>query len=179
MAIPALVALAAKLLPFATAVPEVLRAFGGAKQANAAEKIVGVAKVITGQDDAETAVASIVANPQLQLDFQRMLSNERLEFARLEVEDRKDARGRDVEVRKLTGGRNRRADVMLVSAFLAVIAIAALLALGKVDGATAVGGFLMTIGGMFARNIGTAFDFEFGSSRSSRDKDELLAKARG
>ena len=36
-------------------------------------------------------------------------------------------------------------------------------------------GFLTGIGGMFARNLGTAFDFEFGSSRSSREKDERLA----
>ena len=92
------------------------------------------------------------------------------------LQDRADARKRDTAM--IQGGRiNIRADLMLALAFFAVIAIAALLALGKVDQATAAGGFLITIGGMFARNIGTAFDFEFGSSRDSASKTQALAAA--
>jgi hypothetical protein len=71
---------------------------------------------------------------------------------------------------------------MLVAAFAAVVAIAAVMFLLSLN-ATAENsalvntlvGFLTGIGGMFARNIGTAFDFEFGSSRSSREKDGRLA----
>ncbi len=68
-----------------------------------------------------------------------------------------------------------RANMMLVAAFAAVIVIAALMVLGHVPGGSAVEGFLMTIGGLFARNIGTAFDFEYGSSRSSQTKDATIA----
>ena len=64
---------------------------------------------------------------------------------------------------------------MLALAFVAVIAIAVLLVF-KPDAANeAVSGFLIGIGGMFARNIGSAFDFEFGSSRGSKEKSAALA----
>jgi hypothetical protein len=96
----------------------------------------------------------------------------------LYLADRKDARARDVEVRKLDGGKNRRADIMLVCAFLAVIAIAALLALGKVSGGDAVAASSSPWAACSPATSARAFDFEFGSSRGSRDKDELLAKNR-
>jgi hypothetical protein len=112
-------------------------------------------------------------NAELAQQFNLAVLAADTKLEELYLADRKDARARDVEVRKLDGGKNRRADIMLLAAFAAVIAIAALLALGKVSGADAVGGFLITVGGMFARNIGTAFDFEFGSSRGSRDKDSV------
>jgi hypothetical protein len=79
--------------------------------------------------------------------------------------------------RRHTEQRNPRADIMVGLAFLAVLLIAALLSLGAVDGNTAAGGFLIAVGGMFARNIGTAFDFEFGSSRGDKEKDNVLAAA--
>lgn len=68
-----------------------------------------------------------------------------------------------------------RANLMLAAAFLSVIVISALMVLGHVPSGSAVEGFLMTIGGLFARNIGTAFDFEYGSSRSSQTKDATIA----
>lgn len=70
-----------------------------------------------------------------------------------------------------------RANLMLVSAFVAVVAIVALLVL-KDNVNETVAGFVIGIGGMFARNIGTAFDYEFGSSRSSKEKTEQLVKAK-
>ncbi|MEC9434418.1 MAG: hypothetical protein VYD87_16060 [Pseudomonadota bacterium] len=76
----------------------------------------------------------------------------------------------------------RRADLMLAGTYAALAIIAAVLgALAifapETDSAlvNTLVGFLTGIGGMFARNLGTAFDFEFGSSRSSREKDERLA----
>src|SRR5688572_29856624 len=86
-----LLALAAKLLPFASAIPEVIRAFGGSKSADAAEKIVGVAKAITGQDDPEAAVNAIIKDPALQLELQKTLSAERLKFAEIAAESEKNA----------------------------------------------------------------------------------------
>jgi hypothetical protein len=45
----------------------------------------------------------------------------------------------------------------------------------KVDGTSAVGGVLGMLVGMFAAAWRTAFDFEFGSSRSSKDKDVVIS----
>jgi hypothetical protein len=93
-----------------------------------------------------------------------------------ELADKASARSRDIAIINAgkSAGQNWRADAMLLCAFGAVIVICVLLATGHVAEASAAGGFLITVGGMFARNIGTAFDFEFGSSRSSKDKDATI-----
>ncbi len=93
----------------------------------------------------------------------------------LKLKDVQNARGRDVSIQQ-AGKMNIRADLMLVCAFIIVALIAYLLAVGHVNANTGVGGFLIGAGGMFVRNIGTAFDFEFGSSRGSKDKDDTLIK---
>jgi hypothetical protein len=67
----------------------------------------------------------------------------------------------------------QRQNIMLIAAFIAVLAIVALLVLVP-NAPKEVSGFAIAIGGMFARNIGTAFDFEFGSSRGSREKDAKI-----
>lgn len=86
-----LIALAAKLLPLASVVPEVMRAFGSDKSADAAEAIVDAAKRVTGLPDADAAVDRILTNPALQLEYQRMLSTERLRFREMELADQQHA----------------------------------------------------------------------------------------
>ncbi len=55
------------------------------------------------------------------------------------------------------------------------IAIAVVLALGAIKKGGAIAGFLFSVDGMPAGNSGTAFDFEFGSSRGSKEKSALMA----
>jgi hypothetical protein len=168
-----LIALAAQLLPFAAAVPEVLRAFGGSKQADAAEKIVGVAKAITGQTDPGKAVEAVIADPALQLQFQQSLIAERLEYAKLEVEDRKDARQRDSLFIKM-GRWNFRADLMILGCVVALCYV-----VNKISGEAVkpevLAIFNMAVGALL-KMLGDAFAFEFGSSRGSKEKDALLKK---
>lgn len=163
-------------------------AAGPAGIAAMAAKTVAEALGAGTTDPGELAAAVAGATPeQIQalkladLNFKLRMSE--LGFANIEamerinVDDRKDARSRDVELHK-SGYRNVRADVMVAVAFLAVIGIAFILAyFANLKGE--VIGFLTAVGGMFARNIGTAFDFEFGSSRSSRDKDAMIAQVNG
>lgn len=91
MPVPAIIALAAKLLPFASAVPEVMRAFGSSKAADAADAVVNLAKTVAGESDPEKAVNKIIADPALQLQYQQMLSTERLKFAEMEYQDKQHA----------------------------------------------------------------------------------------
>jgi hypothetical protein len=86
-----LIALAAKLLPLASAVPEVMRAFGSGKSADAAEAVIGVAKKVAGIDNAEGAVDAVINDPAMQLQFQQMLSTERLRFREMELQDQQHA----------------------------------------------------------------------------------------
>lgn len=86
-----LLALAAKLLPYASIVPDVMRAFGSDKSADAAEAMVDIAKRVTGEPDSDAAVNKIIADPALQLQYQQMLSSERLKFKEMEYADRQHA----------------------------------------------------------------------------------------
>jgi len=171
-----LIALAAKLLPLATVVPEVIRLFGGDKAGDVAEKVVGVAQAISGQNDPEQAVNAIIADPGLQLQFQQALIAERVEYARMEVEDRKSARDRDVAFVR-AGRWNFRADLMVVGVVVSLVVI-----INKVAGEALKPEVLailnMAIGALL-KMLGDAFAFEFGSSRGSKEKDELTVKLSG
>ena len=149
---------------------------GSSKAAEAATQVVEIAKVVTGRDQGPLALSALQADPALALQFRQSVMAQEVDLDKLYLADVQSARDRDVSL-AIAGRRNIRADVMVGVAFIAVLAIAALMVLGGVDGGTAAGGFLATIGGMFARNIGTAFDFEFGSSRGSQNKDESIATA--
>jgi len=59
-----------------------------------AEKVMGFAQAVTGQDDPEKAVKAIEADPELALEFQRDLHAYELELAKLEYADA--AGGREV-----------------------------------------------------------------------------------
>lgn len=86
-----IIALAAKLLPFAAAVPDVIRMFGGDKQADVADKMLSIAKAVTGESDGEAATNKIISDPALQLQYQQMLSSERLKFKEMEYADQQHA----------------------------------------------------------------------------------------
>lgn len=58
----------------------------------------------------------------------------------------------------------RKESLLLIFTFLLVFIIL-LIVFAGVDGTTAAGGFLLTIGGVFTNKLGSAFDYEFGSSR--------------
>ena len=168
-----LIALAQTLIP---TVPAIAGWLGGEKAEQAAEGVLDVARAVTGNNDPAQAAEACRADPAMALAFRSRMMDHAETMNRLYLEDRQDARARDVALRHV-GAANRRADIMLLMAFLAVIAIAAILAFGKLSGDSMLAGFLTTIGGMFARNIGSAFDFEFGSSRSSQEKTALLGDA--
>lgn len=107
-------------------------------------------------------------------DFNLAMRKIDVEELKMTLEDKQNARGRD-SVFIQQGRENWRANIMLIAAFVAVIIITIILAY-YTEISEIVIGFLTTIGGMFARNIGTAFDFEFGSSRSSMDKTITLER---
>lgn len=102
-----LIALALELAPHL--IPSAVRALGGDKAAETAEKVLDIAKQATGLDDNREAVDAIKRDPAAQLQLQTLLSNERIEFERLSVrreeiaaDDRKSARSMYVETRDMT-----------------------------------------------------------------------------
>lgn len=77
----------AKLLPFLSAVPEVVNALKSGNPTEAVGKVADVAMRVAGVKDPETAAERIINDPALQLELQKTLANERLEYARLAVRE--------------------------------------------------------------------------------------------
>ncbi len=160
-------AIAAAVLPIvADYAPAIARFLFGKQAQETADKVVKTVKQITGKDVTTSAGARearelLQQDPALVVRMQTELANLDAELEKAYLEDVQNARERDIELKKL-GFRDTRANILLISAYVAIITICMLL-IWKPDAvAGTVGGFLIGIGGMFARNIGSAFDFEFG-----------------
>jgi len=151
--------------------PEAMRWLTGNDKAAAA--VIGVAQAVTGKGDGAAALAALQASPEQRLQFRRELLNQQAQLDLAYLGDRMDARDRDVKLVQ-AGTHNRRADVLIALAFAGCLLVGLVLVFGGIDGSSAVGGYLIAVGTLFAQRIGTAFDFEFGSSRSSREKDDTI-----
>lgn len=176
-------AIAAAVLPIvADYAPAIARFLFGERAEATATQVAKTVKQITGEDvstseGVQQARELLRQDPALVVRMQTELANLDAELEKAYLEDVQDARERDIELKRM-GYRDARANILLISAYIAVLAICVFLVWGTLENEAvvtgAVGGFLIGIGGMFARNIGSAFDFEFGSSRGSKDKDTKI-----
>lgn len=143
-----------------------------------AKQVVDTAQKITGAGSPQDAEAAIRANPELLAQFQFQLAGINADLEKAYLADRQSARTRDVELAK-AGRTNHRADLMVTAVVIGLIACIGVLAIYRQSVPGEVVGILSTIAGIFGSCLKDAFAFEFGSSRSSRDKDELLARTLG
>ena len=170
-----LLALAAQLIPFV--LPKVAKALGGSNAEKVAETVVGIAEAVTGKKG-QDAVEAVKANPETALAFLQGQMAQETRLEELMVEDRKDARDRDKEYVK-AGRRNYRADVMVICDFLGLVVCLVVLAIFYKELPGEATALISTVISIFGLCLRDAHQFEFGSSRSSRDKDNLLAKQNG
>ena len=153
--------------------PGLVRHLAGDKAGDVADKIGNVATRLTGKSDPDEASAVLRANPDLVVALKRELAAYEVDLEKAYLADRQDARARDVAIHAM-GRRNWRADIMLLCATGALIFIIFAINsnIGKISGEV-LAIFNMSIGALL-KMIGDAFSFEFGSSRSSKDKDAAI-----
>lgn len=149
---------------------------GSDKAAEAAAKVASIAQSVTGAQTPAEALEKIKADADLALQFRLAVMANEQELDRMFLADRQSARTRDVELRQLTGGNNKRADLMIVGAVLGLIACLVTLVFFRAQIPGEVIGIVSTVAGIFGACLRDAFQFEFGSSRGSKDKDDLLAQ---
>lgn len=169
----------APLIPIALALaqfaPSIMRYFGaGEASAAVAQKVVDIAAGVTGTGDPAQILERLKANAELAHQFNLAVLAADTELEKLFLADRQDARRRDIEVRKLSGGKNKRADLMIICDWLGLVACLVVLAFFRKDIPGEVVALLSTIASIFGLCLRDAHQFEFGSSRGSRDKDEML-----
>jgi len=178
-------------LGLASAAPSIMRFFGvGEKPVAVAEKVVEIAQTVTGKQKPEEALAAIQQDPVLAQQFNLAVLASNTELEKAYLSDRADARERDLKLRAMTGGTNRRADLMIIGdvigmlACLGAMVYCTYLGVQGAAGNNDVSPIIMAINGplgmltqQFANGLRDAHNFEFGSSRGSAEKTELLAKA--
>lgn len=156
--------------------PSVMRFFGAGQASTAvAEQLVGVAQTITGATSPEDALQRIQGNAEAQAKFRRLVLELDADLERAYLADLQDARKRDIELRK-AGQKNHRADLMVLLDVVGLVACLVVLALFREGMPGEVVGLLSSVASVFGLCLRDAHQFEFGSSRGSRDKDEILAK---
>jgi hypothetical protein len=159
--------------------PALVGKVAGDKSGEMAAKVINMASEVTGIQVSKPhempLLQDVLAqNPELATQFQTRMAELELETTKAFLGDVQNARARDIELQK-AGKTNVRADAMVVSAFVALITISVFMIV-KTDVSVGVMSFLTTIGGMLMKNISTAFDFEYGSSRGSKGKSEDMGK---
>lgn len=110
----------------------------------------------------------IAAIKKAELELKQHESDNGFKFAELEIRDRDSARNREIQTKDSV---NKVLAYTIVGAFLAMVG-ASLLGYAKVDSALAG-----TLVGYLSAKAEQVLAYYFGSSRSSDNKTELLAKA--
>lgn len=164
-------------LALAQFAPSILRFFGvGEKPAAVAEQVVNIAQAVTGAKSPQEALDALRADATLAQQFNLAVLAADTELEKAALADRQDARHRDIEIRKMKGGDNRRQDVMIAMAAIGLIACLAVLVFFRKDIPGEAVGIISTVAGIFGACLKDAFAFEFGSSRGSKEKDALLGQ---
>lgn len=162
-------------LGLANIAPSLMRYFGaGDKPVAIAEKAIEIARSVTGATDGESALAALQADPKLAHDYRMAVLAADGQMEALYLADRADARKRDVLLHQ-AGYRNTRADWMVVLDAVGLIACLVVLTFFRKDIPGEVVGLLSTIASIFGVCLRDAHQFEFGSSRGSKEKDALVA----
>ncbi len=166
------------ILAFAHALTElaplISRWLGGEQSEKRAHKITDIAKEITGEKDPLQVLQSLKADPKLVIDFQQAILKMAHEVDLAEYKDRESARLRDIALAQ-AGRSNLRADIMVISAALGLIACLITITLYRTSLPGEAVGIISTIAGIFGACLKDAYAFEFGSSRGSKLKDNKLS----
>lgn len=156
--------------------PSLIRLISGSDKAgDVAEKVVDIAKTVTGTDTGEAALSAITCDQNKILEFRQAVSAQQADLEKAYLADVANARDRDIEIRKIAGGSNMRADLAVLAVVAGLIACLAVLTNYKQSMPGEVVGIISTIAGIFGACLKDYFAFEFGSSRSSRQKDEVIS----
>lgn len=122
-------------------------------------------------DDLAGAVELLLSDKDMLDDFKGSLPSESALWA-LALEDTKDARSRDVELRK-DGGHNIRGDILAGVAIVGLIGLIVLLLFTDLKAGPARD-LIMILGGTLVALVKQVYDFEFGSSQGSKQKDRII-----
>ncbi len=141
---------------------------------NTAQTVVNIAKKVTDSINEKDILHKLQNDTQLVIEFQKAVLESEKEIEIAILKDRENARMRDIAIIN-TGRRNKRADIMVIAAALGLIVCLAVICLFEQHLPGEAVGIISTIAGIFGSCLKDAYNFEFGSSRGSKEKDQTVA----
>ncbi|WP_341237798.1 hypothetical protein [uncultured Limnobacter sp.] len=154
--------------------PQVIKWISGSdKAAEAASKVVEIAEAVTGKQGPE-AVEALKADPALVLQFRQAVMANETELDKAYLADRQDARRRDVALAQ-AGRYNWRGDLLALLAVGGLVLCVWFVARDTEMPERAVNA-IMFVAGVLAAAVRDVYNFEFGSSRGSKSKDDVIAR---
>lgn len=153
--------------------PALIKYFTNSDTAGAvAGQVIEVAKTVTGKGTPDEATAALQADPALALQFKMAVMANETDLQKAYLADAQSARDRDVKLAQ-TGQRNHRADVMFL---LAVVVTCGLVwIIWRDPGINEyVKGIFTLVLGRFLGYLDNIYNFEFGTTRSNKMKDDTI-----
>jgi len=139
-----------------------------------AEQAVGIAQVVTGATSPAGAVAMLNSNSEKAMEFRIKITEQEKSWDEMYLKDIQSARERDTKLHE-AGYRNTRANWMLISAYIGVgICFFAVITDETMNEYTK--GIITLVLGRMLGYIDQGFNFEFGTTRTSRAKDDTITK---
>jgi hypothetical protein len=156
--------------------PTILRYLGvGDKSVAVAEKVVETAQVITGAKNPADALEMIRNNQVMQMAFQEKIIEQDGQLEQAYLSDRANARARDIKFIE-QGMPNARGNILAFVAIAALIGLIFALFFKQTEISSTVKDLLLMLAGALMAIVKDVYAFEFGSTRDSRNKTQMLAE---
>lgn len=158
------------LVQAASAIPALMKFAGAGDSASKiAEEVVSIAQAVTGVQDPQAAIEQAVT----MREFTYKVNEQMMRWDQMYLADVDSARKRDAAL-AAAGIKNNRANWMLASAYVGV-AMCFFAIFGSALGEFEKSILTLILGRMLGY-IDQAFNFEFGTTRSSKEKDSVIER---
>lgn len=167
------------LLEAAQLVPTISKFFGSPETVQKVADGVGdIAKaLVPTAQSAEEAMKQVIQNEQLKQQFQIQVNDQMLKWEQMYLDDMESARDRDVKLAQ-AGVKNTRANMLAVFAVSTVI-ICLCIVVWMSNINEFAKGMITLICGRALGWVEQIFSFEFGTTKSSKQKDDLIKTLAG
>lgn len=140
--------------------------------ASVANQVLDIAKTVTGKATVGEARAVLELDPMKQMEFERAIMDNDAQLQQAYLADVQNARARDVEMAKV-GMKNTRANALAAAAILLVM-VCLFIVVWNSTADDWVKGTITLILGRALGWVEQIFSFEFGTTRTSRTKDDTI-----
>jgi hypothetical protein len=154
--------------------PKIAKWLSGTKAGFISQKIMDIAKNVTDTNDELEAIERLKSDKNMYMLFEKAIIDSERDIELAIIKDKENARHRDICIVN-SGKRNKRADIMVISAAIGLIVCLCFICLYRKELPGEVVGIISTIAGIFGSCLKDAYNFEFGSSRGSKEKDHTVA----